>query len=119
MVTAIIYIVGFITGNHRAALQALNELQMISNSAYKATDNPTAKRVFATHYCSVLDRRIEALGNPLVLFREHRGAFEPEARSHAEIIRDLKSARLDWERLISPEQAGPAYPPQGVGSADP
>jgi hypothetical protein len=98
LILVLVFVAGFVAGNHRAALQALNELQMISNSAYEASDNAMAKRVFATHYCGVLDRRIEALRNPLTLFREHCGSYEPESRSRAEIIRELQQARSDWER---------------------
>jgi hypothetical protein len=91
------FAVGYVMGNHRAALQALTELQMISNSAYDATTNAVAKSVFASHYCGVLDRRVEALQNPLALFREHRGSYEPDMRSGAEIIRDLQRERIEWE----------------------
>jgi hypothetical protein len=89
--------VGFVIGNHHAALQALNELQMISHSAYGVSENATAKSVFASHYCGVLDRRIATLRNPLKLFHEHRGSYEPESRSRTEIINDLKRERMDWE----------------------
>jgi hypothetical protein len=63
-------VLGYMCGNHHASSQALNELSMISGSAYDATTNPVAKRVFVTHMCSVLTRKVQNMENPFALFRQ-------------------------------------------------
>jgi hypothetical protein len=116
-----IYAFGYITGNHCASTQALNELQMISNSAYEATTDPIAKSVFASHMCSVLKRKISNFEKPFEIFREHKGSFAPDTRTKAEHLADTKLYLEEWtnksatatydyetlrERILEKQQSG-------------
>ncbi len=92
--------------------QAAVDIQQYFSAAVGNNEEPTDQQLFFKYYF-FLEKRSWTWGSRW---------DEKEAHKHLRILNTLFSTGLineEVKMMLDPEQSGPAYPPQGVGSADP